>query len=78
MATTTIRIDVETHAHLIHLSEAAGDSLVDTVRQAADALARQRFADRVAGEVDALHSDSAAWDDYLGDAEATAVTDGIG
>lgn len=78
MATTTIRVDVETHAHLIRLSEEAGDSLVNTVRQAADALARQRFADRVAGEFDVLHSDSAAWDDYLGDAEATAVTDGIG
>jgi len=50
MGTTTIRVDTETHARLIELSESTGSSLMATVRAAAEALRRQRFARQVAAE----------------------------
>lgn len=77
MATTTIRVDVETHRRLQELSDAAGTSLMDTVRNAAEALRRQRFADRVAEEYESLRDDPAAWNDYLAETAATSVVDGI-
>jgi hypothetical protein len=49
-----------------------------TVRDATEALRRQRFAHRVVAELDALRADRSAWAEYLADAEATAVADGIG
>ena len=76
-STTTIRIDGDTHAQLLELSRAADDTLVDTVRAAAEALRRQRFGHQVGHELDALSQDSTAWADYVGDAEVTAVRDGI-
>jgi hypothetical protein len=78
MGTTTIRIDTDTHARLVELSDAAGASLIETVRDATEALRRQRFARRVAAELAELRRDSAAWASYLADAEGTSVTDGIG
>jgi predicted DNA-binding protein len=77
MATTTIRVDAETHARLLELSEATGDTLMSTVRDAAEALRRQRFGHQVAQEMEALRRDPAGWADYLADADSTAVTDGI-
>jgi hypothetical protein len=77
MATTTIRVDSETHARLVELSSANGTTLMQTVRDAADALRRQRFARQVVAELDRLRADRSAWADYLADAEATSVTDGI-
>lgn len=77
MATTTIRVDSETHARLLELSESSGDTLMATVREAAEALRRQRFGFKVAGELAKLRSDPQAWSDYLSDAEATHVTDGL-
>lgn len=76
-ATTTIRIDAETHAQLVALSRSANATLVDTVRDAAEALRRQRFGRQVAREIDELSRDSAAWSDYLTNAEETSVPDGI-
>lgn len=78
MATTTIRVDAETHARLVELSQARGRSLIDTVREAVEALGRQRFAERVADELTALRADPAAWKDYLAEAEESSVADGIG
>ena len=78
MPTTTIRVDKDTHARLVELSDASGASLIDTVAAAAEALRRQRFAHDVAAELDALREDPAAWESYLADAEATSVADGIG
>ncbi|MBU1495167.1 MAG: hypothetical protein KJ956_14515 [Actinobacteria bacterium] len=78
MGTTTIRIDTDTHARLVELSEAEGASLIETVRDAAEALRRQRFACRVAGELTELRSDPATWASYLAEAEGTSVTDGLG
>ena len=75
--TTTIRVDVDTHARLLEMSRQTGATLIETVRAAAEALHRQRFAHRVAGELDRLRSDPEAWRDYLGEAEATSVTDGV-
>lgn len=77
MATTTIRVDIETHRRFLELSEASGDSLVDTVRAATEALRRRRFADRVNDELEVLRKDPVAWKDYLSEAETTSVTDGI-
>ena len=77
-STTTIRIDANTHAQLLELSRAADDTLVDTVRAAAEALRRQRFGRQVANELDELAKDPDAWAAYLADAEVTAVRDGIG
>lgn len=77
MATTTIRIDTETHTRLVELSEAAGASLLATVRDAAEALRRQRFAHQVAAELEELRSHPEAWASYLADAAASAVTDGL-
>ena len=78
MGTTTIRIDTETHACLVELSAAAGASLIDTVRDAAEALRRQRFSSRVVAELAELRNDPEAWASYLAEAERTSVTDGIG
>jgi hypothetical protein len=75
--TTTIRVDVETHARLVELSQATGDSLTDTVRAAAEALRRQRFARTVAAELDQLRADPETWAAYLAEADGTAVADGI-
>ncbi len=78
MSSTTIRVDTQTHAQLLELSRASGRSLMDTVSDAAEALRRQQFADRVSAELAQLAEDEEAWSDYLGEAESTAVTDGIG
>jgi len=78
MATTTIRVDTDTHARLLALSRATGASLIETVRDAAEALRRLRFADQVAAELAELHSDPEAWAAYLAEADETAVSDGVG
>lgn len=75
--TTTIRVDVETHARLVELSRVSGDSLTGTVRAAAEALRRQRFARTVASEIEQLRDDPEAWASYLAEADATAVPDGV-
>ncbi len=78
MATTTIRVDTDTHAKLLEISTASGSSLVETVREAADILHRQRFAVNVAKELAALRDDPVAWNDYVAEAAKTCVSDGIG
>ncbi len=77
MSTTTIRVDADTHATLLELAAESGDSLMDTTRDAAEALRRQRFAHRVTEELNALRRDPDAWADYLADAEQTSVRDGV-
>jgi len=78
MATTTVRVDLETHAALVRLGHASGMSLMETVREAAEALRRQRLASTVADEFAVLRQDEPAWDDYVAEAESTNVPDGIG
>lgn len=77
MGTKTIRIDTETHAKLVELSQEANASLIDTVADAAEALWRRRFAEQVNAQLEELRKDPEAWEDYLAEAEATHVTDGI-
>jgi predicted DNA-binding protein len=77
VSTTTIRVDTETHAQLVELSESTGKSLIATVRDAAEALHRQRFGVKVASELAKLRLDPAAWSSYLAEAETTLVTDGL-
>ncbi|MGF1595552.1 MAG: toxin-antitoxin system protein [Acidimicrobiales bacterium] len=78
MGTTTIRIDTDTHARLVALSRATGASLIETVRDATEALRRQRFAHQVAAELAELRADPEAWQAYLAEAEETSVPDGVG
>lgn len=78
MATTTIRVDTETHAQLVALSNATGASLIDTVRDAAEALRRLRFAHEVSAELADLRADPEQWAAYLADAEQTSVRNGLG
>jgi len=78
MGTTTIRVDTDTHSRLLDLSRATGASLIETVRDATEALSRQRFAHQVAEELDELRQNAQAWDAYLAEADDTSVSDGIG
>jgi hypothetical protein len=77
VSTTTIRVDTRTRATLLELSKISGSSLMETVREAAEALRRQRFAHQVAQELSALRDDPSAWADYVADGESTTVTDGL-
>lgn len=77
MKTTTIRVDTSTHARLLELSRDADTSLVATVRDAAEALWRQRFAREVMRQLNELRQDPEAWQEYLAEAEETCVADGI-
>ena len=77
MATTTIRVDTETHAALLDLAAETGASLMETTRAATEALRRQRFASHVTDELNALRSDPDAWADYLAEADSTSVRDGL-
>ena len=78
MSTTTIRVDTETHARLVEISNSTGASLVETVRDAAEALRRQRFAKQVAAELANLRNHPEKWAAYLASADSTSVTNGIG
>lgn len=78
MRTTTIRVDTDTHARLLDLSRETGASLIETVRDATEALSRQRFAHQVAAELDKLRQDPQAWEAYLAEADQTSVSDGVG
>ena len=78
MSTTTIRVDTDTHAQLVAMSKASGASLLETVREAAEALRRQRFARRVAEELIELARNPDDWDDYVAEAESSSVADGVG
>lgn len=75
--TTTIRVTLATHERLVELSRAADTSLIQTVRDAAEALRRERYARQVRAEFAALRADPEAWQEYLAEAEFTAVTDGL-
>ena len=77
MDTTTIRVDRDTHSRLLEMSRETGDTVTETVRQAAEALRRLRFGLRVQEEYTALRSDPEAWADYLAEAESSHVADGI-
>lgn len=77
MGTTTVRVDRETHSRLLEMSQDTGDSITETVRQAAEALRRLRFGLRVQEELTAMRSDPESWSDYLAEAESSHIPDGI-
>lgn len=77
MATTTIRVDTDTHARLVELSEMSGSSLIETVRDAAEALRRLRFARQVVDELTELRKDTAEWEAYITESDVTSVNDGL-
>lgn len=65
MATTTIRVDVETRDRLRAIAEAEGRPLGEIFRAAAESLERERFARRVRDEYARLRADPEEWADYL-------------
>lgn len=75
--TTTVRVDLVTHARLVELSADSGASLQDTVREATEALRRKRFAHEVADQLSGLKQDPESWSEYLAEGEATSVRDGL-
>ena len=77
MSTRSVRIDTETHARLVRMSKIAGVSLGTTIRDATEALSRQRFSHRVAAEIAELRNDPEAWLSYLEEAESTSIADGV-
>lgn len=77
MATTTIRVGTDTHAELVRLSREHGTSLTVTVRQAAEALRRQRFGHQVAAEFSVLRADGQGWAEYLVEVDGLPADDGI-
>lgn len=77
MATTTVRVDTKTHTRLQELSNESGRSLIETIRDATEALGRQRFAHQVAAELAKLRSDQDAWKAYVTEADSSSVADGI-
>lgn len=78
MDTATIRVDTATHERLVELSRQTDSSLIDTVRDAAEALRRQQFASGVAEELDRMRNDPNRWNAYLGEADSSSVADGVG
>ena len=78
MDTTTIRVDRATHARFLEMSKASGRSLTETLRDAAEALRRVRFAEQVQYELEALRQRPDDWAGYLTEAAATEVGDGVG
>jgi len=60
MSTTTIRVDLETHARLVELGATRQEPLMQTVRDAVDALHREQFAHQVASELTPLRNDTDA------------------
>ena len=78
MGTRTVRIDADTDARLVEVSNLDGVSLSETIRDAAEALSRQRFAERASSEVAELRTDREAWASYLAEADSTSVNDGLG
>jgi predicted transcriptional regulator len=70
IASTTIRVDAETHARLQALSKQSGKTVIEIVRDATEALDRLRFAHQVAAEPAELSADEDAWRSYLADADA--------
>ena len=75
-ATTTIRVDQETHRRLFAISRASGRPMIDVLRDATDALERAHFASLVTSELDALRQDPAGWASYTADADL-ALRDGL-
>lgn len=75
--TTTIRVDTDTHAELQRLSRETGTSLTETVRNATEALRRQRFGRQVAAEFVALRADAEGWAGYLVEFDRSPAGDGI-
>ena len=78
METTTVRVDRATHARFLEMSKASGRSLTETLRDAAEALRRVRFAEQVQYELEALRQRPDDCAGYLAEAAATEVGDGVG
>ncbi len=76
MEKTTVHVDTSTYHQLLEMSRDADMSLAATVREAAEALWRQRFVRHALKQLSELRDDPEAWQDYMAEAEETQVDDG--
>ncbi len=78
MAQTTIRVDTEMCDRLALMGREVGATIGETVRDAAEALWKMRFARESMMQLQVLRQDREAWADYLAEADLIYVADGIG
>ena len=74
---TTIRVDRNTHQRLLAISQQQGQSLMDILRRATDAIDRELFVGQARAQIEKLKADPQAWADYLRESSLTEVADGI-
>ena len=74
---TTIRVDRNTHQRLLAISQQQGQSLMDILRRATDAIDRELFVGQARAQIEKLKADPQAWADYLRDSSLTEVSDGV-
>ena len=70
--TTTIRVDANTHARLVALSEESGRSIVDLVREAVTSLESRRFMDDLRAYYENLRENETDWHASIAEAEELA------
>lgn len=67
--TTTIRVDRDTHARLMKLSEETRLAIVDIVRQSVAAFEHNHFAERIVAQLEAMRNDPDEWQSYVEECE---------
>ncbi|PDW04653.1 hypothetical protein [Candidatus Viridilinea mediisalina] len=79
MATTTIRVSMQTHRNLTHLAQAVGLPMAEVVEQAIELYRRQRILEEANSSYAALHEDTAAWTELQAERAIwdTTVGDGL-
>lgn len=70
MATTTIRVDLDTRDRLRAIAERQGRTLTEVTRDAVKELERREFARRAIEDVARLKADPEAWADYMAEADS--------
>jgi hypothetical protein len=75
---TTIRVSEQTRDRFASLARTTGRSMTELVDEAADALERRVFFDRLAARYDVLRGDPAAWSEIEAErtGESGALHDG--
>jgi predicted transcriptional regulator len=77
MATTTIRVDVETRDRLRAIAEAKGRTLSETTRDAAAELERAELIREIRESYARLRADPEEWADYLAELESFPAGDDL-
>ncbi|CAN5757385.1 MAG: ribbon-helix-helix protein, CopG family [Iamia sp.] len=77
MATTTIRVDVDTRDRLREIARAEGRPITEVTRQAVESFERSRRIAQARVDLARLRADPEAWADYLAEGDSLPVGDGI-